>query len=230
LFAELRLSGIALGGVGMGRPSLLRAVVCLLGIVLGTAQCAPNPARSFRHSADLVQKVENHPDDGPTVLVLKDGQRFQTTIFDVRVLGMLRTARKAPYLVLGGRSCNQCDANTTIYIHSPSDGPMQNEAKQTRYTYPGHEVSYENGPIAVYEARTFIGNCLPGHDNSVVWHQRSRARDGNWVPSVFIVSVKSDSLASIELDHAIPPLSLTLQQVSAGECFEVEGIEQGTEP
>jgi hypothetical protein len=107
---------------------------------------------------------------------------------------------------------------------------MQNEAKQTRYTYPGRDISYEAGPIAVYEGRTFIGNCLPGHDNSVVWHQRSRASDGQWTPSVFIVSIKSDSLTSLKLDHLIPPLSLSLQQVAAGQCFEVKGIEQGTEP
>ena len=160
--------------------------------------------------------------------MLNNSERFQTTLFDVSVLGTLGTARKTPYLVLAGRSCNQCDANTTIYIHSPSDGPMQTESKQPRYAYPGREL--ENGSVPIYEARTFVGNCLPGYDNSVVWHQRSRAKNGRWVPSVFIVSVKSDSLTSTKLERGLPPVSVSLQQVAAGRCLEIKGIDQGTEP
>jgi len=101
-------------------------------VVAGSASGASEPGP--------VASVENSPEK-PSVVVFKDGSRFQTTLFEVRVLGILRTERKVPFLVLEGRGCTDCDANTSIYIHSPSDGAMRGEEAQPRYAYPGREVS-----------------------------------------------------------------------------------------
>src|SRR5262245_27498814 len=72
----------------------------------------------------------------------------------------------------------------SIYIHSPSDGPMRNEATQPRYAYPGREVSYEDGKTVLYKARAFLGDCLPGYRNAVVWYEGVRTEGGGWASGV----------------------------------------------
>jgi hypothetical protein len=176
-----------------------------------------------------VREVENHPDQR-SVLVLSDGSRFETTLFEVRVLGTLRTARKAPYLILEGRGCRECDANTSIYIHSISDGPMRNEAGQPRYKYPGREVSYEDGKTLLYESKAFVGDCLADHDNAVVWYERFPTQTGAFEMGVFVASVRQDSLRNERLGKPLPPIARSLERVAAGRCRELPGIDRHSEP
>jgi hypothetical protein len=176
-----------------------------------------------------VTSVENFPEK-PSILVFKDGSRFQTTLFEVRVLGILRAERKAPFLVLEGRGCTQCDANTSIYIHSPSDGPMRSEATQPRYAYPGREVSYEDNKTVLYEARTFLGDCLPGNENAVIWYERGRTKVGAWQTGVFVVAVRKDALTELRLGKPLPSASQSVARVAARQCREVAGVDRSSEP
>lgn len=64
------------------------------------------------------------------VLSLPDGSKFKTSLYGMKVIGQLRTTKKVPYFILSGTTCTGCDENVSIYIHSPSDGPMKNEAEQ----------------------------------------------------------------------------------------------------
>ena len=162
--------------------------------------------------------------------MFKDGSRFQTTLFEVRVLGILRTERKVPFLVLKGRGCTECDANTSIYIHSPSDGAMGGEAGQPRYAYPGREVSYEDNKTVLYEARAFLGNCLPGNDNAVIWYERARTKVGAWQTGVFVVAVRKDTLTERRLGKPLPSVSESVARVASHQCRELAGVERSSEP
>ena len=71
------------------------------------------------------------------VLKYGKGRTFHTGVFGPKYIGLLPAKGKAPYLVFSGRSCDECDANRTIYIHSPDDGPMLGGERDPRYTYPG---------------------------------------------------------------------------------------------
>jgi hypothetical protein len=66
------------------------------------------PASSGATEISPVRTIERYVDK-PSVLVFHDGSRFETTLFEVRVLGVLRTQHKAPYLVLARRGCTECD-------------------------------------------------------------------------------------------------------------------------
>lgn len=176
-----------------------------------------------------VSTIENYA-ERPSIVVLSDGTRFETTLYEVEILGALPAARKTPYLVLEGRGCTQCDANTSIYIHSSSDGPMRDEGTQPRYAYPGRVGSYEDGSTLVYEARTFIGDCLPGYGNAVVWFERGRAKGGPWKTQVLIVHVRGDQLREVRLTKGLPPVSQSVQRVKAGRCREVPGVNRHSEP
>jgi hypothetical protein len=79
----------------------------------------------------------------------------------MKVVGRLKTEHKLPYYILSGFGCYGCDANRSIYIHSPSDGPMKNEGEQPRFSYPGKEMDYQDASL-VYEAKMFLAIALPG--------------------------------------------------------------------
>lgn len=168
-------------------------------------------------------------DERMGTLELPDGRRFRTAVYDLAVIGTLRTETKLPYYLLSGRGCIDCDANIAIYIHSPSDGPMKIEGEQPRFPYPGREVTFDEG-APIYEASMFYGDCLPAYPNAVVWFQRRWAHDMQPHESVLIVRVRNDSLVQTELRADLPTISSARRAVDRGKCRELEGVERSSEP
>src|ERR1035437_1486831 len=162
------------------------------------------------------------------ILTLPDGSKFKTTIYGMKVIGRLRTIKKLPYLILSGTTCTECDENISIYIHSPSDGPMKNEGKQLRLSYPGQEIDYQSGQVE-YEGRMFYGDCLPAHPNAVVWFDRTLGDDEKWHHGVWVVEVKEDHLVTTELHGDLPELSDAQTAVRTGQCHELPGIRRNSE-
>lgn len=170
------------------------------------------------------------PDGGVGILALPDGSKFVTTLYDLKMVGQLRTARKLPYYILSGRGCRECDANISIYIHSPSDGSMKNEGEQRRFSYPGREANYEDRS-PVYDARMFFGDCAVNHPNAVVWFERWLADDKQWHEGVSLAEVKDDNLVYYRaLNTEIPKLSDVQEFVNRGQCQELPGIDSLSEP
>ena len=168
-------------------------------------------------------------DDRWGVVSLADGSQFQTTLYDLTVIGRLRTTQKQPYYLLAGRGCLDCDANLALYVHSPSDGPMGIEGEQTRMPYPGHEVFYEDS-TPLYEARTFFGDCAAAYPNAVLWFERQLDVDRRWRASVRVVQVRDDSLALATLETGGPALEEAVDAVARGRCREVPGRDRASEP
>lgn len=176
------------------------------------------------------QHAENQrPSPKFGVVTLSDGSKFQTTLYDLKVIGKLRTKKKFPYYILSGVGCNGCDANTSIYIHSPSDGPMKNEGEQTRFSYPGSETDYQSGQI-VSKTRMFFGDCLTTHPNAIVWFYRTLGDDKKWHDGVSVAEVKEDRLITTELPSELPKPKDTEVAIRTGLCHELPGIAAYTEP
>jgi hypothetical protein len=163
------------------------------------------------------------------VLVLPDGSKFETTLYQLKIIARLKTERKLPYYILAGRGCQECDANTSIYIHSPSNGPMKNEAEQPRFSYPGKVTDYETGD-PLYESRMFYGDCLSGHPNAVVWFEHFLGNDKQWHDRVFLAEVRKDNLVTSAVNGRSPGLSEAAEAVRNGYCQELPGIDGPSEP
>ncbi|HUO26243.1 MAG TPA: hypothetical protein VMU61_11280 [Candidatus Aquilonibacter sp.] len=163
------------------------------------------------------------------VLTLSDGSTFETTLYNMRVVGQLRTTKKTPYFILAGTTFIECDENTSIYIHSPSDGPMKNEAEQRRFAYPGRETDYETGRL-VYEAKTFVGDCLAAHPNAVVWFEGGFGDDKKWHSGVTVAEVKKDTLLVSQLHGRLPEPTEAQAAVQKGKCRELPGVDGPSEP
>jgi len=167
--------------------------------------------------------------DGLGVLVLPNGSQFKTTLYHLKLVGELPRSGKSPYYILSGFGCTECDANRSIYVHSPSDGPMKGEGEQRRFLYPGRESDVENHRV-VYESRAFFGNCVAMYPNAVIWFERFVGDAGRWHTRVVVAEAKSDNLVIESVQTNSPKIEEAVNSVGRGQCTEIPGINRLSEP
>ena len=183
----------------------------------------------FIATAQPMDAQQKKSADQTGVLTLPNGSKFKTTIYGMKVIGRLRTTKKLPYFILSGTTCTECDENISIYIHSPSDGPMKNEAEQRRFSYPGREIDYQSGQVD-YEGRMFYGDCLPDHPNAVIWFDGTLGDNKKWHHDVLVAEIKADRLVTTELHGELPKPSDFQTAVGNGQCHELPGRRCYSEP
>ena len=232
-------NGIALERAYELAGRMLHALkLAVLGVLLSglwwpcLAQQPPAPRAANRDAAWAPESLlpERSPGRGrlpaPIVIRFHNGQRFATGLYEVTFLGTL-PARPAPYLVLSGRGCTDCDANISVYFLSPL-GPRASEAITDRYWSPGQETDPSTGTV-IRKSRAFIGNCLQDVISGVVWYDSLLSDKGDWATGLAVVRIVADTVAA-ELRRPAPSPSLTLQRVRTGVCREIPGINQSSEP
>jgi hypothetical protein len=156
------------------------------------------------------------------VLKYANGSQFQTGIYKPKLIAQLPVAGKEPFLVFSGRGCEECDANTSIYIHSPANGPMQGRELDPRYTYPGNYFDYETGQL-VERVRMFVGQCFRPTESVAIWFSNSKLENGKWERSVFLVQIEDGQLIARLAPKPFPTVAAVGAAVSAGTCREVQG-------
>ena len=169
-----------------------------------------------------IEKVMSKGDPLPrgSVIHFKNGRFLQGDIFEAEYIGQLVTKKKAPYIILKGRGCAQCDKEISLYIHSPDDGDIQPDAVQRRFNFPGKLIG-EKGQV-LQESRAFLGDCLASVPNAVVWYQ---VQGGS--KTLRAVSVgQEDQLVGESFIKNLPDIKDTLAKVKENNCREIRGIDQ----
>jgi len=166
-------------------------------------------------------KVSGH------TLLFKNGKKFNTNLYNLNYIGQVRNGDKAPFLIFSGRDCNECDANISIYIHSPSNGILMPENGKNRYQQPGVEKDIEDHSI-LYKARAFYGEILPGI-HGVLWYQDQLMENNTRQKSLFLVDIKNGIIKETILKES-GQLKLTLQLLKQGFCKEIQGVSYNSEP
>lgn len=183
----------------------------------------------YSHNSDTgereAQWIFEKVQDGK--LIFQNGHFFATDLFDLEYIGQFPVAGKAPFLIFSGRDCNECDANISIYIHSPSDGKLVVENGQNRYQYPGTERDYETDTI-LSNSRAFYGNVLEGV-NGVIWYGNRFIESEKIKHFVFLSYIDDGSLKdTIYEDDG--KLEETISLLNRGLCKEIEGRQYHSEP
>ena len=187
--------------------------------------------------------VENHADSSVNVieakdtwefkaiqnksLLFKNGQSFETGLYELEYIGQIQRDEKAPYLIYSGRDCNECDANIAIYIHTPSDGPLTVENGQNHYKYPGILKYYEDKSV-LQTSRAFYGQVL---DNvtGVIWHTKDNSMTNKNSGTIYLVRLDNGSLKDTSfVNHGT--IEETLILAGQGLCKEIPGREFMSEP
>ena len=209
---------------------LPRLIVCCVVFLSSCNRSSSSPAAPVHPSAPHPESRSAVSEENRTgTLDFPGGSKFQTTLYDLKVIGQLRTVQKLPYYVLSGVGCQECDANVSVYIHSPSDGPMKDEGTQPRFDYPGRVISREDKSV-ISETRMFLGNCLVGHPNAVVWFERWLGDDKQWHKSVSLAEVRDDHLVLDEPKANAPRPGEAEDSVRKLGCRELSGVNQWNEP
>jgi hypothetical protein len=162
-----------------------------------------------------------------TKLLFKNGRAFDTHLFELAYIGQVSVLSKVPYLIFSGRDCSECDANISIYVHSPDDGELDVRRGQNRYLYSGMERDFETDSL-LYHSRAFYGEVL-NHTKGVIWYETRLLEDNSWGTDVFLLNVSTGTKKDTILTDT-NQLKQTLQLLKEGKCKEIVGKKYTSEP
>ncbi len=211
----------------------MRLICILFEVVLLTAFSTPDEkkhiAKSLIHQSAQTKNVDEWLFDkvDGKVLKFKNRKLFNTNLYNLKYIGQIANDNKAPFLVFSGQDCDECDANISIYIHSPSDGHLNIENGKNRYGFPGTERDIENNK-PLLKSRAFYGQVLPGI-KGVIWYQNQLMENNTWQKSIFLVNLNA-GIKKETTSKDIEKLKVTLQLLKQGSCKEIKGIEYSSEP
>jgi len=201
-------------------------MVPLLTAILATSALAQSPSDATNLGAWRVHSVihprlPNGLATAQDTLVLANGTRFATGLYQVSVLGILPRSNKPPFFVLEGTGCVECDAVPLIYIQSPADGPVYYPT-QKAYATPGIGYSSDiEDTVPIVRARTFVGTCLSNMSVGVVWFVAER-EGSTWLSKVHVIDVLSDTLRTRDLPAPRPNVRDVTPYVATGSCRELK--------
>jgi hypothetical protein len=162
-----------------------------------------------------------------SVLKFKGGKAFNTNLFELKYIGQVENDNKAPFLIFSGRDCDECDANISLYIHSPANGKLNVANGENQYGYPGTERDFENKSL-LYKARAFYGDVMP-NIKGVVWYQELAMVNGKFKKSLFLVKLDGVVKKEVVLKNT-GQLQSTLGLLAQGRCKEIKGHDYLSEP
>ncbi|MEJ8758663.1 hypothetical protein WG947_16740 [Pontibacter sp. H259] len=192
-----------------------------INVVAKTMNTIQTQADEFNERAWTFDKVDG------TKLVFKEGSSFDTELFNLEYIGQIDIDPKAPYLIYSGRDCNECDANTAIYFHSPRHGQLHINNGENRYGYPGRVSDYETDSL-VYQSRAFYGEVLKGV-NGIVWYQKTLMEDNSFESSVYIARLHGESIKGEEIKEYNRHLQETISLNKLGKNIEIQGRDYTSE-
>lgn len=160
-------------------------------------------------------------------LEFKNGKSYKTDLYDLKFIGQVANNHKAPFLIFSGRDCFECDANISIYIHSPANGHLNVQNGENRYGFPGTVKDYENNqPIS--KSRVFYGQVLPGI-KGVIWYQEELTTKNTWQKLTFLVNLNNGTKKETKTQGE-EKLKLTQQLLAQSLCKEIKGMNIISEP
>jgi len=195
--------------------------------------CSSNTNKQAGRLSDTIKKDSLSQTDwtfdkvSDTKLLFIDGKSFDTKLYELKYIGQIPADKKAPFFVFSGRDCDACDANISIYIHSPADGQLIIGGGRNCYAYPGTEKHYETNEV-LYKARAFYGQVLE-NIKGVIWYQSQLLKSGKMKQSVFLCNIVNGALKDTSFADK-GQLKETLKLLDKGLCKEIQGCEYTSEP
>lgn len=160
---------------------------------------------------------------GDTLLRFPDGSEYVSGFRNVEYIGAIAGERKAPFIIIAGHECGECDAPPSVLMRSPSDGPVRNfTGLPGWHPYPGRVIAFNNDSAVISHSRLFWGQCLPERPPGLIEYRTEFAGDGTEPQrEVRITEIEGDSLLEWRRVATTRLLATTLVQVQAKQCTEV---------
>lgn len=201
----------------------------MLALALATTQSALSQTTDSGWSVRSIEwPVDARKYASPGVIHFENGRSFETGIFEPRIVGRLRTGAGAPYLLIAGRRCTECDmAELEIFVVSPDADEV---AERPSGLPPGRLFarSDEVGSNDDVVTRLLFGRCLDADRDIAIWIQRVRPLGRTrWEDRVTLVEIDGNELAHRELTRR--EIAATSRQIvrrlRSQDCIEVPPLE-----
>ena len=198
-------------------PQLVASCLVLLAVLAGVG-CRREPAAALWAGEPTVVP-------GDTALRFPSGAVFAPGFYMVRYIGRLPAREKAPFLLMEGVECTDCDAPPSVFLRSPSDGPAKPDTLlKGWFAYPGPIREWESKAL-LSDSRLFWGRCLPSGAAGLVQFSTDSAGRSE-LTRVGVAEVRGDTIVEWRASLAEVPLAGVVARVRAGECREVPSREQ----
>lgn len=161
-------------------------------------------------------------------IYFEGGQTFDTGLYELTYLDQIQTDKKAPFLIYSGRDCDECDAQISLYFHSPRNGELPVNNGENRNAYPGKELDYITDSLLT-ETKVFYGEVLKGK-KGMIWYQKFLLEAGGFGKGIYLSSIEGDSVYGREIKDYDKKLAETLALNKTGKNKEIKGIEYTSEP
>ena len=182
---------------------------------IAAAACDRNAARSRYAGVPAVV--------GDTLLRFPDGSEYISGFRNVEYIGSIPAEKKAPFLIIAGHECANCDAPPSVLVRSPSDGPVRDFSSLAGWhPYPGRVIAYNEDSVVISHSRLFWGRCIPERPPGLIEYRTDYGRNGlEPRREVRITEVEGDSLLEWRRDANVRLLATTLVQVQSRVCAEI---------
>ena len=152
-----------------------------------------------------------------------DGSAYVSGFTNIEFIGSISAATKAPFIIIAGHECRDCDAPPSVLMRSPSDGPVRRLAGLPGWhPYPGHVIAYNEDSTVLSHSRLFWGLCLPERPPGLIEFRTDYGGSGaEPYRQVNISEIDGDSIIGWRRVATTRLLATTLVQVQAKECAEI---------
>ncbi|MBI4844427.1 MAG: hypothetical protein HY809_08915 [Nitrospirae bacterium] len=174
----------------------------------------------------IEQEYDKDDNQIGATIKFNNGRQIKSELMELKYIGTISDIGSTPHFIFSGRSCIDCDMNTSLYVHNPNNGDLKGD--NLRNAYPGKLFYYLDDQL-VKEIRFFYGNCLPNYNQAAVWYIKY-LQHVEWKQKVYITEVTGTSTNDIILRENIPDINIILNQVKSELCKELPGIDMQSEP
>ena len=160
---------------------------------------------------------------GDSLLRFPGGAEYVSGFTNVEYIGTIPAETRAPFIIIAGNECRDCDAPPSVLVRSPSDGPVRElHGLAGWHPYPGRVIAYNDDSAVVSHSRLFWGTCLPERPPGLIEFRSDFAGDGSEpAREVRISEIDGDSLIGWRRVATTRLLATTLVQVHAKACREI---------
>lgn len=204
----------------------MRNIIIFLTVLLSSCSAIASDRWQIKSIKENYEpNAVEYPFPESTEIEFTNGRVVKTNVIEFEFIDFIQSAEGNQFIIYAGRTCSQCDINTSLYINLVSD----QEYGLSRYTLPGEVYYYEDNSL-LETSRLFYGECLQKEEPNAIWFQKYLGDDNKWHQAVY--NVDFDGAKVIQNPAQIPysDLEKTEALVAEGLCREVPGKKRTSEP
>ena len=203
----------------------MRNIIIFLTVLLSSCSAIAKDLWQIKSIKENYSSEIDYPFPESTEIEFRNGTVVKTGVIEFEFVDFIKSATGNQFIIYTGRTCSQCDMNTSVYLNSVADP----EYGLSRYSLPGEVYYYEDNSL-LETSRMFYGECLKKEEPTVIWFQKYLGTDDKWHQAVFDLDFNETKAVQNSDQILYRDLAKTEALVAEGLCREVPGIERTSEP